>query len=75
MYQQKYIISVNHFSENQTFIIPLTITNINDAKHLITVINYGADVWQLQAELLSPSPEALSDVYLPPLTSRSNSKT
>lgn len=68
MSQQNDIISANYSSGKQTFIIPLTFTNINDAKEIITRIGYGGDVWELRADLLGPSTEPLGEVNLPPLT-------
>lgn len=62
------IIFSNYASGKQTFIIPLTFTNINDAKKVITRIGYGGDVWEMRVDLLNPSHEAIDDTNLPPVS-------
>jgi hypothetical protein len=57
--QSKDIIS-NYVNGKQTFIIPLTFTDINDAKDIITRIGYGGDVWELRVDLLSPPGKRLA---------------
>ena len=62
------IIFSNYANGQQTFIIPLTFTNINDAKDVITRIGYGGDVWEMRVDLLNPSHEAIGDKHLPPVS-------
>ncbi|CAK7205131.1 hypothetical protein SEUCBS139899_007896 [Sporothrix eucalyptigena] len=57
------------FSRNQqTFIIPLTFTDVSDAKDVITRIGYGGDIWELRVDLLSPTPLMENATNLPPLS-------
>ncbi|KAJ5722021.1 hypothetical protein N7488_000056 [Penicillium malachiteum] len=65
--QSKDIIFSNYVNGKQTFIIPLTFTDINDAKDIITRIGYGGDVWELRADLFSPPGSEVGVVNLPPL--------
>lgn len=66
-FQSKEIIFSNYANGKQTFIIPLTFTDVNDAKDIITRIGYGGDVWELRVDLLSPPGKEVGDVNLPPL--------
>jgi 3-dehydroquinate dehydratase type I len=65
--QSKDIIFSNYRNGKQTFIIPLTFTDINYAKGIITRIGYGGDVWELRVDLLSPPDKEVGDVNLPSL--------
>ncbi|CAI7593388.1 unnamed protein product [Penicillium bialowiezense] len=65
--QPKDIIFSNYVNGKQTFIIPLTFTDINEGKANITRIGYGGDVWELRADLLSPPGKEVGDVNLPPI--------
>jgi len=57
----------NYARGKQTFIIPLTFTDINDAKDIITDISYGGDIWEARIDLLSPDGPNIGAVNLPPL--------
>lgn len=61
------ILFANFAAGKQTFIIPLTFTDINQAKDIITRIGYGGDVWELRVDLLTPTSDALGETNLPPL--------
>lgn len=62
------IIFDNFAAGKQTFIIPLTFTDINQAKDIITRIGYGGDVWELRVDLLKPEASGpLGETNLPPL--------
>ena len=65
--QNKDVIFSNYANGKQTFIIPLTFTDINSAKEIITRIGYGGDVWELRVDLLSPPGIEVGDVNLPSL--------
>ncbi|KAJ4371146.1 hypothetical protein N0V83_004362 [Neocucurbitaria cava] len=54
------IIFDNFAAKKQTFIIPLTFTDITAAKDVITRIGYGGDIWELRVDLLSPAPGPLT---------------
>ena len=61
------IISANFAEGKQTFIIPLTIKDVNDLKKNVDRIGYGGDIWELRVDLLSPSSEPLGRENTPPL--------
>ncbi|CAG9981097.1 unnamed protein product [Clonostachys byssicola] len=46
------ILSANYQNGKQTFIIPLTFQDVNDAKHVLTRIGYSGDIWELRVDLL-----------------------
>ncbi|KAI4600102.1 3-dehydroquinate dehydratase (3-dehydroquinase) [Pestalotiopsis sp. 9143b] len=58
----------NYASGKQTFIIPLTFTDINDAKDIIERIGYGGDIWEVRVDLLSPEKDHLGETNIPPLS-------
>lgn len=66
--QSEDVIQSNYDHGKQTFIIPLTFTDVNDAKNIITRIGYGGDVWELRVDLLSPPGQEVGEVNLPPIT-------
>lgn len=47
------LITSNYANNRQTFIIPLTFPNIDDAKAIIERISYGGDIWEVRVDLLS----------------------
>jgi 3-dehydroquinate dehydratase type I len=61
------LISRNFAAGEQTFIIPLTFTDIRDAIPILPRISYGGDIWELRVDLLSPSRSPLSSTNLPSL--------
>ncbi|KAM5356464.1 hypothetical protein ACJ41O_003110 [Fusarium nematophilum] len=63
------IIFDNHRREphRQTFIIPLTYPDISLGAADIPRISYGGDIWEVRADLLTPSAEPLGPSNLPPL--------
>ncbi|KAL1887377.1 hypothetical protein Sste5346_010257 [Sporothrix stenoceras] len=58
----------NYANNKQTFIIPLTFTDVTDGKDVLERIGYGGDVWELRVDLLSPTPQQADAVNLPPLS-------
>jgi 3-dehydroquinate dehydratase type I len=52
--QSSDIMSANYISNQQTFIIPLTFTDVGDARAVLTRISYGGDIWELRVDFLSP---------------------
>ncbi|KAH8661154.1 type I 3-dehydroquinase-domain-containing protein [Ilyonectria robusta] len=63
------IVFENHHREprRQTFIIPLTYSDISLGATEIQRISYGGDIWEMRVDLLSPSMEPLGSSNLPPL--------
>lgn len=59
------IIAQRFAAGNQTFIIPLTLTNILDAAVIITIIGYGGDIWELRVDLSSPPGGQLGKTNFP----------
>ncbi|KAF0331354.1 3-dehydroquinate synthase [Colletotrichum asianum] len=57
-----------HDPRRQTFIIPLTYSDIALGAADIPRISHGGDVWEMRVDLLSPSREPLGITNLPPLS-------
>ncbi|KAH8883731.1 aldolase [Thozetella sp. PMI_491] len=62
----KDVVFDNFAAQKQTFIIPLTFTDVNEARDMIARIGYGGDVWELRVDLLRPLPSPLGETNLPP---------
>ncbi|KAF3811859.1 Pentafunctional AROM polypeptide [Colletotrichum gloeosporioides] len=58
----------NHDPRRQTFIIPLTYSDIALGAADIPRISHGGDIWEMRVDLLSPSREPLGTTNLPPLS-------
>lgn len=61
------IIFANHASNQKTYILPLTFPSITLAIPNLTRMSYGTDIWEMRADLLSPSTEPIGISNLPPL--------
>jgi 3-dehydroquinate dehydratase type I len=47
------VLGANYAVGKQTFIIPLTFTNITAASDIITRVGYGGDIWEMRVDLLA----------------------